>query len=144
MWTNGAIKNSDERYWLCRGCPVGAQHAGVGDATLSPLYATAVCARCGCGATRLVGGHLCISCKNREYEYVKGRNARGNVPVTHPLLHRLSLRYWTGGRAKTLTKGNAVDSLELVVAALRDEPKQVTFTMSPPPRSPLPQMELFA
>ena len=143
MWAAGHQKDAHERLWLCRGCSIGAQHAGVSDATLSPLYAAPICARCGCGSTRLIGGHVCVSCKNREYEYLKGRNARGNAPVTHPPLHRLSIRYRTGGRVKTLERCNVVDSLELVVAALRDEPKQVTFTISPPPRSPMPQLELF-
>lgn len=144
MWTEGNRKSCDDRYWLCKGCSIGAQHAGVGDSTLSPLYATSTCARCGSGAMRLIGGHVCVSCKNREYEYLKGRNARGNAPITHPTLHQLAIRYRSGGRVKTLRRANVVSTMELVIAALRDEPKQVTFAMLPPQRSPLPQMELFA
>lgn len=142
MWTHGAIKNSNERYWLCKGCAIGAKHAGVGDATLSPLYASTICARCGCGSTRLIHGHLCVSCYNRSLEYIKGRNARGNAPVTHPTLYRLSIRYRAGGRVKTLHRQHSADPMELVVATLRDEPKQATFMLLSP-RSPHPQMGLF-
>lgn len=142
LWVEGNRKGCDDRFWLCKGCSIGAHHAGVGDSTLSPLFATSICARCGSGATRLIGGHLCVSCQNRQYEYIKGRNARGNAPVTHPTLYRLAIRYRAGGQVKTLDKPNVVDTMELVVAALRDEPKQVTFAPMTP-RSPLPQMELF-
>lgn len=144
MWAEGNRKGSDDRFWLCKGCSIGAHHAGVGDSTLSPIYAAPVCARCGVGATRLIHGHLCVSCYNRSLEYLKGRNARGNAPVTHPKLHRLKIRYMAGGRVKSLEKPNVVSCLELVVAVLRDEPKQATFSVSPPPRSPLPQLDLFA
>ena len=143
MWTEGNRKGCDYRFWLCRGCQIGAQHAGVGDATLSPLYATPICARCHRGATRLIGGHLCVSCQNRQYEYKKGKNARGNAPVMHPTLYRIAIRYRTNGRIKTLARDDVADSVELVVAALRDEPKQVTFGMMPAPRFPLPQLEPF-
>lgn len=143
LWTEGNRKGCDDRFWLCKGCETGAQHAGVGDATLSPIYATPICARCGRGATRLIHGHLCVSCMNRAYEYRKGRNARGNAPVTHPALYRSAIRYRTGGRVKTLERDDVADQVELIIAALRDEPKQVTFCMMSP-RSPLPQLELFA
>lgn len=92
---------------------------------------------------RLIGGHLCVSCQNRQYEYKKGANARGNAPVTHPTLYRISVRYMAGSKVKTKTRDDAASSLELVIGALRDESKQVTFGMVSP-RSPLPQLELFA
>lgn len=143
MWKEGHSKGAHERLWLCRGCPIGATHSGVAEASLSPLYAKCICSRCHRGATRLIHGDKCVSCYNRQREYLLGRNARGNAPVTHPPLYRLAVRYRAGGRVKTLARDNIADTLELVVAALRDEPKQVTFGMMPP-RSPLPQMELFA
>ena len=126
----------------CRGCQIGAMHAGVAEATLSPLYASQICARCNSGGLRLIGGHLCVSCYNREREWILGRNARGRAPVAHPKLHRLSVCYRTGGRVKVLEKPYCAGVDELVIAALRDEPKQVTFGPVPR-RSPLPQLELF-
>jgi len=143
MWQEGNRKVCDDRFLLCRGCQIGAIHAGVGDATLSPLYATPTCARCGTGGMRLIGGHICVSCYNRSAEYKKGRNARGSAPINHPILYRIAIRYMAGGQVKTKTRDDAASSLELIVGALRDEPKQVTFGMLSP-RSPMPQMELFA
>jgi hypothetical protein len=142
-WSEAQRKGAPERFGQCRGCQIGAKHAGVAEATLSPIFAMRICARCHSGATRLICGHVCVSCYNRQREYLIGRNARGSKPITHPILHRLAVRYRTGGRLKTLRKANVVNTLELIVAALRDEPKQVTFSMLSP-RSPLPQMELFA
>ena len=60
----------------CRGCAIGALHAG-GKAP-SPLYGSLICPRCERGAARLVRG-LCVSCVNRQYEFVRGRNARGGA-----------------------------------------------------------------
>jgi hypothetical protein len=142
MWGQSHEKNAHERYMACRGCTIGAKHAGVAEATLSPFYRMSICGRCHSGAIRLINGHLCVSCQNRQYEWIKGRNARGKRPITHPDLHRLSVRYATGGRVKTLERANVVSTEELIVAALRDEPKQVTFAPQMM-RSPLPQLELF-
>lgn len=37
---------------------------------------------------RLIGGCICVGCKNREYEWLKGRNAKGREPITYrPLSH---------------------------------------------------------
>lgn len=143
MWQEGHAKHADERHLSCRGCQVGARHAGASEATLSPVYASPICGRCGAGSTRLIGGHLCVSCANRQYEWIKGRNARGNKPTAHPGLWRISVRYQTGGQVKVRTAPHALDPLELITAVLRDEPKQSTFGFNPP-RPALPQRELFA
>lgn len=142
MWEHTHKKVGTDKWWQCKGCSIGAKHAGVGDATLSEIYGSPICARCERGTTRLIGGHVCVSCKNREYEYRKGRNARGNAPVTHPELHKVSIRYAAGGRIKTLTRDDVADRKELVIAVLRDESKQATFGMLSLV-SPLPQLELF-
>lgn len=144
MWTLASSKDADERYLSCRGCRIGAGHAGCEEATISPLFGKSVCGRCGVGTTRLVGAHLCVSCVNRQYEWIKGRNARGNKPTAHPGLWRLSVRYQTGGRTKVRALPYALDRLELVTAVLRDEPKQSTFGFSCAARPALPQMELFS
>lgn len=143
MWTAGHAKDAPERYLQCRGCQVGAKHAGAEEATMSPLYAKQVCGRCCVGSTRLIGKHLCPSCYNRERELLVGRNARGNVPSTLPPLYRLAICYRTDGRVKVLERAHALDTLELVTAVLRDEPKQATFGMQVR-RPALVQQELFA
>lgn len=101
-----------------------------------------ICGRCEQGATRLIHGHLCVSCYNREREYLKGRNAKGNAPKYHPTLYAISLRYRAGSQVKTRTMQHVTCAAELVIAALRDEPKQVTFAALVR-RPVLPQCELF-
>lgn len=127
MWEAAQVKDASERYLLCRGCQLGAKHAGVTEATLSPLFASTICGRCHGTGARLICSHLCVSCYNRELEYVKGRTRRGRAPQNHPTLHRVSVRYAAGGKVKVRTMGRATGTSELVVAVLRDEPKQATF-----------------
>lgn len=129
MWRLANDRNAPERLDQCRNCPLGAKHAGVGEISLCPLRGASICGRCHAGTTRLIRKHLCVSCVNREYEYRKGRNARGTVPVTHPPLAPIEIRYLAGDRPARL-KIDAVSTLELVVAALRDCSKQVTFGFS--------------
>lgn len=142
MWTQANDKAAPERLDQCKNCPLGAKHAGVGEISLSPLRGMSICARCHTGTTRLIRRHLCPSCYNRELEYVKGRNARGTLPVAHPVLHSLEIRFQCGDAVQNLQL-SAVSSEELVVAALRDSSKQVTFAFNRP-RNELPQGELFA
>src|SRR6266404_2985817 len=63
----------------CRGCPIGAQHAGEKIVRYSMLFDSPICPRCGRGSTRrLVGGNRCIGCANRQYEVIKGVNRKGS------------------------------------------------------------------
>jgi hypothetical protein len=73
-------------------------------ATHSALYGTDVCSRCGCGsARRLIGGTRCVSCYNREREFVRGRNRKGTRPTMAPLYAR-TVRYAVeGGAIETRT-----------------------------------------
>lgn len=143
MWREAAEKGAPERLDRCRNCQIGAKHAGVGDASLSPLRGSMICGRCEQGATRLIHGHLCVSCYNRQREYLLGRNAKGNAPKCHPQLHALAIKYRAGQVVKVMAMPHVVHVSELVIAALRDEPKQVTF--GPMIKRPAgPQAELFA
>jgi hypothetical protein len=65
------------RFERCRTCPVGAIHAGETVVYYSPLYGKPVCSRCGRGSLRrmILGATLCISCFNRQNEFIRGRNA---------------------------------------------------------------------
>lgn len=79
----------------CRGCPIGSHFSG--DAPIEEDRHTAInnslglaCVRCEKSAhtnARLVGrmrlvrsATLCVSCANREYEYVKRANSKGAMP----------------------------------------------------------------
>src|SRR3546814_18156292 len=52
-------------------------------ASLSPIKGTLTCSRCHRQSTRawLIGKWLCVSCWNREREWVRGRHATGNRPT---------------------------------------------------------------
>lgn len=130
MWRAANDRGAPERLDQCRNCSIGAKHAGVGEISLSPLRGMSICGRCHQGATRLVWGHLCVSCYNRQREYLIGRNAKGSAPKMHPALHRLEIRFMAGDHIQTLAIPHAVSSEELVIAALRDTSKQVTFSFS--------------
>lgn len=128
MWRGANYqRDAPERLDLCKNCPLGAEHAGVKEVSLSPLRGVSICARCEQGATRLVRRHLCVSCYNREREYLIGKNARGSAPKMHPHLYPLELRILAGDDLQLVKLDKAVDSKELIVAALRDVSRQVTF-----------------
>jgi hypothetical protein len=87
-WTR-ARRNAEAdqiRLAPCVGCQVGASNAGAKVRPAAPVQATASvlsCVRCGqSGGRRLVGSRLCVSCYNREREYLTGRNAKGG-PCSH-------------------------------------------------------------
>jgi len=116
-----------ERLARCRQCVVGAGHAGADDVNMSPLRGTATCARCNRTDLRLIGGNVCVGCKNREYEWLNGKNAKGKPPATHPVLERRCVRYSVGGEVRTLSRSNTANAGELVVELLRDQGKRVVL-----------------
>jgi hypothetical protein len=79
----------------CSGCLVGRQHAAeTGTAPprqAAPGSAPKSCARCGRTDLRIIRtSQLCVSCQNRTYEWVKGKNAKNKPPETfEPLAMRV-------------------------------------------------------
>lgn len=141
MWLAANDRGAPERLDQCRNCTIGAKHAGVGEISLSPLRGMSICARCDQGATRLVRKHICVSCYNREREYLIGKNAKGSIPKMHPPLHDLSIRFRAGDVVQVLRIDKAVSTKELIIAALRDTSKQVTFSFRNQPVL-IPQREM--
>jgi hypothetical protein len=146
MWRGANEARSGEaafdRYAKCRGCAVGATHAGVANASESPIRGAKVCARCGRGATRLIWDHSCVSCYNREREQERGYNARG-VPPTKlkPLVPR-RLFFRTNGVAQEIRRDMTAHPAELVLATLRDALHTVVFGWRGPTHG-LRQLRLF-
>lgn len=140
-WREANDRNASERLDQCRNCSLGAKHAGAGEISLSPLRGMSICARCQQGTTRLVRRHLCVSCYNREREYLTGRNAKGSAPIKHPTLYPIEIQFQVGDAVQRLQL-RAASSEELIVATLRDTSKQVTFAFRSR-RPMLPQGELF-
>ena len=91
-----------DRLISCKRCPVGAAHFEAhqqhdrAEPPTQPLERkpprASVCVRCGKPSDRLVGGELCVSDFNREREWLRGYNARGN-----PMRGYLPPRPWRVG-----------------------------------------------
>lgn len=114
----------------CKGCPIGVAHAEgqryrhePGIHTASELAMGLSCVRCErnehtatrfTARFRLVRNHtLCISCVNREYECVKGKNSKGATPVRWAHLKQATVTIQdAAGDWKTLDIGLRADYLE--------------------------------
>lgn len=129
----------------CKGCDVGACHAGdVSSAKkTNPLYKASHCPRChNKHATRMVKG-LCISCLNRQYEMEKGKNAKGAAPVKLRELHAFFVNFYAeelGACKKWVQK--TTSRIEAIFHILRNQPSTVSFGWSSP-RPPMRQLSLF-
>ena len=126
MWRL-ANEGRSERHSACRACPIGAAHAGVSNASRSPIRGALVCSRCGRGSTRLVRANLCVSCYNRERECVKGRNARGAIPVKLTHLDPRRICFTTDGLIHQTRTERTAGVAELYLATLRDAVHTVAF-----------------
>jgi hypothetical protein len=112
----------------CRTCPIGAAHAGEVVTYFSPLYGRPICTRCGRGSERrmILRGTLCISCVNRQYEFIRGKNAKGHPPKIK--LDRRTVRYAIGGAGvETLTVEHSAVLTEVMLTVLRKTRGGVSF-----------------
>lgn len=142
MWRKTS-NDDDGAHDACRLCPLGAEHAGERFASMSPLKNTLTCARCHRTSGRLIGAMVCVSCKNREYELLRGRNAKGTAPVKLTCLSRRRVRYMAGNEPCSLVVQHSLDTDELVVAALRDSKNRVRFGMGVAMPPAVRQLRLF-
>lgn len=141
MWRQ-ANHDNVERLQRCKTCPIGATHAGETAASMSPLMGQCVCGRCHRTATRLIGKHLCISCWNRQREWVIGRNSKGTKPVRMAPLGTRTVRYFAAGEPAKHSIELTADTIEVVVAILRDCKKRVQFAFHGMPNG-IQQARLF-
>lgn len=111
----------------CRACPIGARHAGAGDPATHWLRGVPVCSRCQRTGMRLIGGNQCVSCCNRQYEYIKGKNAKGKFPARHPPLEPRAVVVAVGGEVRRVERPLTASTTELVVELLRDSAERVVF-----------------
>ena len=113
----------------CRSCPVGASHAGSAFVAMSRLFGAKLCPRCRFGATRIIGGRVCVNCYNREREMACGRNARGNEPtklLEHPL-HAVDYLVVIDGTPYRRRAERVTDLLEPTLRTLMTQKGTVAF-----------------
>lgn len=127
--------------WLslyhCRGCTLGAAHAG------RPLAAAVqvtqldevrrLCVRCHQPARKILHGRYCVSCYNRDRELAAGKNGRGTEPSLlrerYPL-HTVEIRYRPvngGDWRHTRPVERAASALEAMLILLRRESSPLLF-----------------
>jgi len=126
MW-KAANEHNNETRRQCRGCELGAAHADAPDANLCSIHNVKICSRCRREASRLIWGNLCVSCQNRQYEFVRGRNARGKPLIKLAPLEPRRVVYREGGAVRQHRASLSASVEELVIGALRDSAKRVAF-----------------
>ncbi len=118
-----------EGRWHCRSCALGAEKAG------KPLPQTAVaadalsclCPRCFRPASRLINGHLCVSCYNRDREVARGRNAKGGVPRLTAKLHNLTILVVEEGAVRRETLDRVTGSQEAMIMLAKRARRPMAF-----------------
>lgn len=126
----------------CKGCALGATHAGDGDTVSGPFYGAQICSRCHRPSPRLIHRRLCPSCINREYELIKGRNGKGSRPIKAAALQRLGVTYSERNKVRTYSQPYALDMVELMVSVMKSNPSPVFCFSSHPVNAPF-QLSLF-
>lgn len=127
----------------CRGCAIGAAHAGEKLPELrAPSVVDGICCRCHRGAMRVIYGRLCVSCFNREREWIKGKNAKGTRPTRMQPLVPVSIACLVESVAAEVTLPLATGILEAALSFLRKEQRPVLFAR-PMPRAVGYQMSMF-
>ncbi|EPT1451880.1 hypothetical protein ACVOZ6_003468 [Escherichia coli] len=127
QWKLANSRARSECSHQCQTCPVGAVHAGEGELTMSHLRGKEICARCHRVGLRLISGDICVSCWNRQREVFIGTNARGKRPTNHPPITPYRAAILCGNRVTLIKRAHATSNEELMVAALRDNTRQVFF-----------------
>lgn len=115
--------------YQCRGCEVGAKHAGVPTdaASASRFLGSLHCSRCHGPARRLIRGSICVSCYNREREVLIGRNAKGGKPIHGKPVAAVVIGCVVDGMVSVRRMDRVVSRAEAVLSVLRGESKAVTF-----------------
>jgi len=117
----------EQRSHGCMRCHIGAMHAGETQASTSAIMGRPLCSRCHRSATRLVAKAICVSCYNRQREWVIGRNAKGTKPVKQKPLYHIRLPHLSGDKL-TVARAEYVESTaEMIIRILKSSRQQVTF-----------------
>ncbi len=118
--TNWSRATAGDGMLRCKGCRVGACHAGQDRANASPLRGMLICARCQRGCNRLVENWNFVSCYNRGREWRMQRNAKGSFPSRMTPLVPREVTYTEAGQPRVLRRVWSQSREELVFGLLRD------------------------
>lgn len=110
----------------CNGCPIGAHHAGEQPVSAPGLFGSLVCPRCGRAAHRLVRG-LCVSCMNRQYEFIRGFNAKGGPLLRMKPLVQMSRNAVENDKPVIVDVGLSSGWSEVVLRTLRSRSGAAAF-----------------
>lgn len=132
-WRAGqlAAGTAADRFEKCRGCAIGAAHAGAKNVYRSPLFGMQIDPRTRRWSARLIFGRLGVSSYNREREFVLQRNAKNRPPTFRLEPRRLAI-ILDGKERIEIRDQLTADSAELVVAVLRTAVGRVAFTRGRP------------
>lgn len=145
-WREAQVATGEaaDRVQACRGCSIGALHAGFRPIRYSAWFGVQICPRCGTGGLRMIGNRRCVSCYNRERELREGRNARGNAPVElmQRPLHQVEFRLTVDGEPRTRRERESTGLPESLLQTLRTTKGELEFGFVGPERL-LRQRRLF-
>lgn len=128
LWRRARRETDNIRMDKCRGCAIGALHAGEPLTLPSRLSARRICVRCHRQSNRFVFGTICVSCYNRQQEWVVGRNAKGTKPIKQKPLYPLVLPYLSAEREVFVEKAVMAESAEeMIVRVLKGSQGKVMF-----------------
>jgi len=131
--TNWGRATAGDGMLRCKGCRVGAEHAGQDRANAHPLRGMMICARCQRGCSRLVEGWTCVSCYNRGREWRMQRNAKGSFPSRMKPLVPMTITYTEAGVPGVLRRQWTQSREELVFGLLRDATGEVAIAFNGKP-----------
>ncbi|WP_295443001.1 hypothetical protein [uncultured Thiodictyon sp.] len=126
MWQEGRTALAWGRRFRCRGCALGAAHAG-GAVALPAAPPERECLRCGAAARRLIRRQICLSCYNRERELLTGHYRRGQPPAGL-FITRLQVLVAGMSAPVEVSVASPIEALRLVARRL---PGRGLFAVSP-------------
>lgn len=137
-WREAQLASGEaaDRLVSCRGCAIGAAHAGFQPVRYSPHYGASICPRCGKGTTRMIGGRVCVSCYNRAREMRAGKNARGNRPIEllQSPLRTVEIRLEVDASARRMRDRETSSMTETMLQVLRTTKGEIAFGFAGPER----------
>jgi hypothetical protein len=117
----------------CVGCQIGVVNAGgqpAGPVELAAEIWKDCCSRCQISGSRLVGGHLCVSCYNRDREAAIGKDRKGRRPVLADAIHPMEIVMTRAGEVERLHADRVLSAAEMMVAAAKATTSPMVFGWS--------------